>query len=277
MKITVEKIIQIVCEEFMVSKESILIPRRCKRHIEPRQCAHWLAYKMSGNTLPTIGNAFNRDHTTIYHSSKMVDQEVEKKTEAGRRAIKLLRKLQGIELDNTTPWIQTATGKAFYPLDPRSTEIDIVDIAHALSHLCRYAGHTKQFYSVAQHSVLVARALPDHLKLWGLLHDASEAYLVDIPAPIKPMIGGYADIERNVMRVICEKFGLQQKIPAEVKRVDVAILADERNQLMTKPPMDWKLKEPPLGIQIDYWPPEKARAEFMSEFRRLSEYQRAAA
>ena len=82
-------------------------------------------------------------------------------------------------------WIQTMSGVIFYPLDPRPEEIRIEDIAHALSHQCRFAGHCREFYSVAEHSVRVSRELPQEFMLWGLLHDASEAYLVDLPRPIK--------------------------------------------------------------------------------------------
>jgi len=76
-------------------------------------------------------------------------------------------------------WFQTYTGKQFYPLDPRPEDIDLDDIVHHLSHLCRFNGGTREFYSVAQHSVIVADALPDDFKLWGLLHDAAESFLAD--------------------------------------------------------------------------------------------------
>lgn len=164
----------------------------------------------------------------------------------------------------TSNWIQTATGRVFYPLDPRPEEIFIEDIAHALSNLCRYGGHCRDFYSVAQHSVLVSRALPDEHKLWGLLHDATEAYLVDVPRPIKRFLGGYEVAEDRLHVVIAERFGLPPEIPAEVKRVDNAILVDEMNQLM---PMG--LPEPALGIAIDPWPPIIARDVFLREFERL--------
>jgi uncharacterized protein len=89
--------------------------------------------------------------------------------------------------------MQTYTGLAFWPLDPRPDEIRLVDIAHALSKLCRYGGQCLSFYSVAEHSLLVASKAPDHLKLVALMHDASEAYLLDIPRPIKRHLAGYAE------------------------------------------------------------------------------------
>ena len=78
-------------------------------------------------------------------------------------------------------WIQTYTGRQFWPLDPRIEDIDIHDIAHALSHQCRYSGHCLRFYSVAEHSVLLSHHVAGEHMLWALLHDAWEAYLAAIP------------------------------------------------------------------------------------------------
>lgn len=165
-------------------------------------------------------------------------------------------------------WMQTATGSMFWPLDPRSEEIHILDIARSLSHQCRFAGHCNRFYSVAEHSVLVARALPPELALWGLLHDASEAYLVDIPRPVKRHLPEYAAMEALVMRKVAERFHLSWPMPKEVKRVDNAILADEARQLMAAPPRDWALPEPPLGIRIEGMMPGDAAFAFLCEFRK---------
>src|SRR5271165_7548492 len=82
-------------------------------------------------------------------------------------------------------WIQTYTGRVMYPLDPRPEEINIIDIAHALSNLCRFTGHVRTFYSVAEHSVRVSQHCDPKDALWGLLHDASEAYLADMSRPMK--------------------------------------------------------------------------------------------
>lgn len=167
-------------------------------------------------------------------------------------------------------WMQTATGRVFWPIDPRPEDVCIEDIAHALSQLCRYGGHCRYFYSVAQHSVLVSRALPDEHKLWGLLHDASEAYVIDVPRPLKPFLTGYREAEDKVMEAIAERYGLSLPMPAEVKRIDSAILADEAAQIMGKPPRDWNLQEPPLGVEISPWSPELARCEFLFEFEKLN-------
>src|SRR3990167_7144636 len=107
-------------------------------------------------------------------------------------------------------WIQTYTGKRFNLLDPDIDSIDIEDIAHALSMQCRYTGHTLVFYSVAEHSVHVSRITDSSDSLWGLLHDASEAYLGDVASPLKHsgLMQGYIALEERVQAAICQKFGL---------------------------------------------------------------------
>lgn len=165
-------------------------------------------------------------------------------------------------------WMQTYSGRKFWPVDPRPEEVFIEDIAHALSMICRFGGHSLVFYSVAQHSVLVARNLRREHKRWGLMHDASESYVMDIPRPLKYFIPGYKGIENNVMRAISLRYGLGD-MPADIKRVDNAILADEMSQLMAPPPEEWHLPEPPLGINIKPWGPKRAKTEFMKEFTKL--------
>jgi uncharacterized protein len=104
-------------------------------------------------------------------------------------------------------YIWTVSGKKFHPFDPQPDEIDIGDIAHALSHQCRFTGHTRVFYSIAEHSLNVAAILPDELKLAGLLHDASEAYLSDISRPIKQTLPDYRELEYRIEAAIASKFG----------------------------------------------------------------------
>lgn len=171
---------------------------------------------------------------------------------------------------NRGSWMQLASGRQFFPLDPRPEEIHIEDIASALSKLCRYNGHTKRFYSVAEHCVHVARAASPSVALEALMHDASEAYLCDIIRPIKPSLRDYGRIESALEQAIAERFDLIYPMPDEVKRLDNAILADERDQAMATPPADWKLTEPAIGVELQFWTPEKAEYEFLAMFRRLS-------
>jgi hypothetical protein len=174
------------------------------------------------------------------------------------------------EIAARTDWLQTFTGKPFWPLEPELGEIDIVDIAHALSMQCRYAGHTREFYSVAEHSVLISYAVSPENALWGLLHDATEAYLVDLPKPVKPFLPDYKAAEKYLMQVIMLHFGLPQIEPPEVKQMDTLILFNERAALLNTSVLDWTLTGEPIpGIQIEAWSPKIAEAMFLNRFEEL--------
>lgn len=168
-------------------------------------------------------------------------------------------------------WIQTYTGRRFWPMDPRSDEVFIEDIAHSLAMQCRYAGHCLRFYSVAEHSVLMARhLLQAHgrtMAMYGLLHDASEAYLVDVPRPVKPYLLGYSAAEDRVSDAVFTRFRLNPALPAALKEADNAILANEIENMM---PMEWQKRLPPkLDLQLQYWTPERAEVEFLATFEAL--------
>jgi len=169
-------------------------------------------------------------------------------------------------------FMQTATGRKYWPLDPRPDEVFIEDIAHSLSLQCRYAGHVLRFYSVAEHSVLIARHLaakhaPD-VALAGLLHDAPEAYCVDVPRPLKPYLANYKDIEARNWAAIAARFCLPEELPAEVHDADERIIADE---LVNLAPMDWHARYAgrELGVRLRYWSPEQAKEEFLATFEAL--------
>lgn len=169
-------------------------------------------------------------------------------------------------------WMQTWSARKFWPLDPRAEEVFIEDIAHSLSMQCRYAGHCRRFYSVAEHSVLMARwLLPIHgpeIALWGLLHDASEAYLVDVPRPVKPSLVGYKEAEAKVMAAVCERFGLAADMPAVVHDADNRIIGDELVNLL---PMAWHERyNEPLGVSLKCWYPEQVEDEFLATFEALT-------
>ncbi len=166
-------------------------------------------------------------------------------------------------------WMQTYTGRQFWPLDPRPEEIFIEDIAHALSMQCRYAGHCLRFYSVAEHSVLLARAMGNSADArWALLHDASEAYLVDVPRPVKPHLAGYRDAEDLVMRAVAARFNLPPDMPPLVHEGDNRIIADERDNLAICV-APWDFDEEPLGVRLRHWTPYEANSAFLAEFDRL--------
>jgi hypothetical protein len=166
-------------------------------------------------------------------------------------------------------WCQTYTGIAFWPLDPREDEIAIEDIAHALSMVCRYGGHCRKFYSVAEHCVHVSRHVPTPVALEGLLHDASEAYLADVARPVKPFLANYKAVERALGEVIARKFRLAFPLPAIVKAIDAGMLQDESAQLMSDPPQPWHLPEPAVGVEIECWAPNVAKAAFLERFEEL--------
>ena len=170
-------------------------------------------------------------------------------------------------------WIQTATGKQFWPMDPRPEDIDIRDIAHHLSHVCRYSGACNWHYSVAQHSVLVSQCVPPEDALYGLLHDASEAYLHDLPKPLKnlPEFAFYRAAERRLELVIAEVFGLPTEMPESVKLADLRMLPTEKRDIMGKEPASWGLEAiEPYSRRVENWSPTFARASFCARYAALT-------
>ncbi len=151
-------------------------------------------------------------------------------------------------------WIQTYTGRQFWPLDPRADDVHIDDIAHALALVCRYTGHCRLPYSVGQHSLYVASIVErtggdrKHV-LTALLHDAAEAYTADIARPLKKSMPQFAEIEHRLETVIAERFGLIFPFPDCVKTADNIMLATERRDLMAEPPRPWKT----YGVEPELW------------------------
>jgi hypothetical protein len=165
--------------------------------------------------------------------------------------------------------MQTYSGVIFHPLDPKPETIIITDIAAALSKMCRFGGHCSRFYSVAEHCIHVARHAPVRDKLTALLHDASEAYLVDIPRPIKPQLANYYELENALMEKISKRFGTTWPLPAHIKVIDTMILTDERDQnmaFMDVEPQLWGNVLPALGVRLNFLNPNDAFQEFMAAF-----------
>lgn len=174
------------------------------------------------------------------------------------------------------PFIETVSGRKFHFLAPHPNEIDITDIAHALSNICRFTGHTKRYYSVAQHSVHVASLLPPDLRLAGLLHDASEAYIADVASPVKPYLDSYQEFERCIMEAIADKFNL----PNGFHRLDAVVTADlkmlkkEAQEFMPSRGEDWLSKVHGVEAPDIYLPvmsPERAKGEFLLAYHLLTE------
>ena len=155
--------------------------------------------------------------------------------------------------------MRTITGRHFDPTEIEPSDIDLLDIAHALSRLCRYAGHVPGFYSVAQHSVYVSKMLerrnPDdvELQLLGLLHDASEAYLGDVIRPLKLALPDYQAIEANVEFAIGERFDL---VVTDANRMEVKYCDDEMITVEAIIFRDFN----------DGWRPDRAKHEFTSRY-----------
>ena len=168
-----------------------------------------------------------------------------------------------------SPYIQTVSGRKIHFLAPDPNEFDITDIAFALSNLCRFNGHV-MYYSVAEHSVLVASRLDDSDKLSGLLHDAAEAYLSDIPSPIKQYLPDYQEMEDKLLAAIFTKFGCDYN--AAVKKADKEQTWNEARFLLSDGGDSWVPKE--FTTQYQYRPigltPQDSYKLFMGQFRLLT-------
>ena len=179
-------------------------------------------------------------------------------------------------------WIQTYSGKQFFPLAPTIESIDLQDIAHALSNICRFTGHTKTFYNVAQHSILVSLNVSKSAALWGLMHDAAEAYIGDLSRPLKKcfrfLMGRIVDdVEDKIASVIRDRFEIfyDEEIHAEVKRADNLLLATESRDFMSPTHPEWKYASgngfEVLPEQIIPWSPGRSCYEFTKRFNFLME------
>lgn len=170
-------------------------------------------------------------------------------------------------------WIQTFTGKRLDLSPPNPDQINIEDIAHGLSMLCRFNGQCTKFYSVAEHSVHVSHEIVPELALVGLLHDAAEAYLGDVPSPLKGQLSQFKTFEKQMEKAVGEKFEIDYElfVSKELKRADVQLLTDEKAILMVDAPEPWPLGAPEVKDtgRIKCWGPEEAKAQFLERFRFL--------
>ena len=175
-------------------------------------------------------------------------------------------------------FIQTFSGRRVWPLSPAVEEICTEDIAHALSLQCRFTGHLKDFFSVAQHSVHVSFICDPADAFWGLMHDASEAYLIDLARPVKhhPEMAFFRIAEERLHAVIAERFGLKLPIPFSVHVADDVMLWTERRDLLPHV-VSWASSkcvtlQTPLAEMIEPWPWERAEREFLKRFMEVGKW-----
>jgi len=168
-------------------------------------------------------------------------------------------------------WITTITGKHFNFRDIQPESICIEDIATALSNICRFTGHVPEFYSVAQHSVLVSELVPPEYALEALLHDAAEAYCSDINSPLKSLLPDYRAIISNVEMVIAWKFNLPPAMSEPVKHADLVMLATERREFGLDDGTPWPILDgiDPAPMFIAPLSPRQALVRFMQRFNEL--------
>ena len=179
-------------------------------------------------------------------------------------------------MSGSEPWIQTFSGRVF-PLktfDPGAILIE--DIAHALGMLCRFNGQCQRFYSVAEHSVHVSHEVKPDLALLGLMHDTAEAYLGDVPTPLKQDLPAYHEAEEQLISLIANKFRFTWPAEGsseeeELKRADLQLLVDEKTKIMVMEPKPWfdqqiAAKDPD---RIQCWAPDEAKNMFLKRFQEL--------
>jgi hypothetical protein len=184
-----------------------------------------------------------------------------------------------VERQTPQPEIQTFSGRRVNPFKPDPSQIVIADIAQALANQCRFGGHCRSFYSVAQHSCLLtdlvaAEGGDDTDQLWALLHDAAEAYLVDLPHPLKhrsELGERFRAVEEPLQRVILERFALPAQPSPRLKAIDRALLAAEKAALLS-PSWEWPELEgvEAVGLDIEPWLSERAARELLARFAEIN-------
>lgn len=167
-------------------------------------------------------------------------------------------------------YMTTYTGVKFWPLDPRVQEIRLEDIAHALSRICRFNGHVRSHYSVAQHAVLVSHLVPKYLALEALHHDDAEAYLADLVRPVKRHIPKYMQYERELEQVISDRFRLSFPLHSVIHDIDTRIVADEAEALFLHVP-SWTKDYQKIGVRIRPVPAFIAKRLYLHRHRELND------
>lgn len=169
------------------------------------------------------------------------------------------------------PTIMLHSGAWFDFCAPHESAFTIEDIAHGLAQICRYSGQCRNFYSVAEHSLLVSETAAG-FEFEALMHDAAEAFLGDVTRPLKQMLPEFKRIEAEVEHAIFERFGIVHPLSPEVKKADLRVLAAEQRQIMPAGTDGWVRgqKVEPAPVTVRHLPPMEAKAAFMERFNALS-------
>lgn len=181
-----------------------------------------------------------------------------------------------VHVDVIGPTMLTHSGRFVHPFAIEPTDVDIDDIAVALSRINRYLGHTKYPYSVAQHCVIVSRLVPRWAAWAGLMHDAPEAYLGDVIAPIKMMLDArYKRAEDKAWLAICARYHRNPLMPDQVDYIDKRLRHNEMAALMILPSSLVDQARPIRNGEIESWlrelKPDEAAEEFLARFRQLED------
>ncbi len=165
--------------------------------------------------------------------------------------------------------ISLISGGFFDFIDIEQSEFSVEDIANNLSKICRFTGSVNDFYSVAQHSVIVSHVVPPEHALAGLMHDSSEAFMSDLNSPLKALMKTYKTLEKKVEKEILGRLGLPFPMHASIKLADMQVFLAENKQLRGIENCGWYEGIKPYAKKITPWNPNRAKSEFMKRFVEL--------
>lgn len=166
--------------------------------------------------------------------------------------------------------ISLISGGYFDFVDIDQSKFSIDDIANNLSKICRFTGSVKDFYSVAQHCVIVSHVVPPEHALEGLMHDASEAFMSDLNSPLKALMKTYKTLEKKVEKEIFSRHGLTFPMHPSIKLADMSVFLAENKQLRGIENCGWYEGIKPYPKKIVPWTPARAKREFMKRYEELT-------
>lgn len=174
------------------------------------------------------------------------------------------------------PYILVRSGQYFNFLEPEAYRLEVEDIAHGLSNICRFAGQCREFYSVAQHSVYASHLVAPRDARAALFHDCAEAFLGDVSRPLKKLLPDYQAIEKRVEQALFAKLGIRFPLPPAIKTADVRMLYAEQKALMPLHGDPWEgIDETPIDFSIHPVSPLPAFLAFMERAHVVSSWMRS--